>query len=94
MTPQRIIIARPETLSQQQQNVQHPTNALTTPPKFGLFVVMTACQMEMALAVKECTLSDPEAKTYLVDEWVSMEENEQCNNLLAAQIIEESINRG
>jgi hypothetical protein len=42
----------------------------------------------MALAVKECTLRNPEAKKYLVDEWVSMEENEQCNNLLAAQIEE------
>ena len=43
---------------------------------------------EMTLAVKECTLRNPEAKKYLVDEWVSMEENEQCNNLLAAQIEE------
>ena len=59
---------------------------------------MTACQMEkrefdetvweMVLAVKECKLSNPEAMKSLVDEWVSMQENEQCNNLLAGEIDE------
>ena len=41
---------------------------------------------EMTLAVKECKLSNPEAKKYLVDGLVSMEDNEQCNNLLAEEV--------
>jgi hypothetical protein len=36
---------------------------------------------EMALAVKECSINNPEAKKSLVDGWVSMEDNVQCNNL-------------
>lgn len=41
---------------------------------------------EMALALKGCAINNPEAKKNLVDGWVSMEDNEQCNNLLAAEI--------
>ena len=36
---------------------------------------------EIALAVKECSINNPEAKKSLVDGWVSMEDNELCNNL-------------
>jgi hypothetical protein len=36
MTPQTIIIVQPQKLSQQQQNVQHLINALTTPPNEAL----------------------------------------------------------
>ena len=41
---------------------------------------------ERALAVKECSINNPEAKKSLVDGWVSMEDNEQCNNLLAEEV--------
>ncbi len=40
----------------------------------------------MALAVKECSINNPQAKKSLVDGWVSMEDNEQCNNLLAEEV--------
>jgi hypothetical protein len=41
---------------------------------------------EMALTVKECPINNPQAKKSLVDGWVSMEDNEQCNNLLAEEV--------
>jgi hypothetical protein len=37
---------------------------------------------------KECSINNPEAKKNLVDGWVSMEDNEQCNNLLAEEVLE------
>ena len=38
------------------------------------------------MAVKECSINNPQAKKSLVDGWVSMEDNEQCNNLLAEEV--------
>ena len=43
---------------------------------------------EMALTVKECPINNPQAKKSLVDGWVSMEDNEQCNNILVKEIVQ------
>ena len=40
----------------------------------------------MALALKECAIDNPEAKKNLIDGWVSMEDNEQCNYWLAEEV--------
>ena len=43
---------------------------------------------EMALALKECAINNPEAKKNLVDGWVSMEDNQQCNSILVQEIVQ------
>jgi hypothetical protein len=42
--------------------------------------------LEMTLTLKECAINNPEARKKLVDGWVSMEDNEQGNDLLAGEI--------
>ena len=41
--------------------------------------------MGIGTAVQTCKIST-QAKNDLIEEWVSMEDNQQCNNLLAEEI--------
>ena len=85
-----------ETVTIDQSNNQHDCNAEDRFAEVVTFVESHDCKprggdefdefvWEMTLAVQECKINT-QAKNKLVNEWASMEDNQQRNNLLAAEI--------
>ena len=82
-----------ETVTTDQSNNQHDCNVEDMFAEVDAFVERHDCKSrgddefdeivwEMTLAVQECKINT-QAKNKLVEGWISMEDNQQCNNLLA-----------